>query len=279
MTEVYRELLTSFFVLYAVYCAVRPNWYGRVTSFFRGVDIADAALMARLQNAQQRRQISENLPPISGYMIALASLMCAGVTFFGLLLPQVMFGVLCLSIAVVFGLGYLRLRSTLTTRSATLAKRQRIVPAWVFVLVFACVLSLVAFTSQAQLVGSAIILMLSSLLSLTVAWAVSDMPAVLTGRDNVVELYVDERIRRGRVLQMVLLAVVPSFMFASFADGVDFHSGIPGAVARWFTSAVFMALLLYSGRLPRRNPTSADLHGWAQNPPEDAPSIDGAVSC
>ena len=256
--------MTGFFVLFGLYMATQAGYFAQVCGIFSRIVVPDLATAERLKAALLRRKSAEGISMNLGWIVAVVAFLCAGLTWFTDVVPQVWYAVLCLTISGTFGIVLLRLRTALTKRAAQLAPRRVGAPLWVFILALISAVSLLAFTEDRALMLAAVLVMISCIVTTAIAWRVATMPALLTGEDPDVEAFVDDRLRRTRTLMILIYAVVPQFVFASYSgytsDALRFGAWLVALAAWLAVSAVFMLAL-------RRSPASDDLIRWKVKTP------------
>ena len=274
-----RDFFTGFFVLFGAYLAARPTGLGQACRFFRAVVVPDQEVALRLRSAHMRRQEAEGTSSQLGWAVSLVAFVCAGLSWFTLVPQQLWYALLCVCIAGSFGIAYLSLRSATKRRSAVLRQRPAAAPTWVFLAAVVSALSLLAYADTIQMAVAAGFVALSCVFTLFLAWRVATMPALLTGEDSVVELFVDERLRRIRTGAVLTFAVVPQFVYASFSG---WQTNEIHTIAWGFTLATWIAVSVYILASQHRSPSESEIASWRTLQPETrgaSANISGGVPC
>ncbi len=260
-----RDFFTGFFILYGLYMAVRPVCFAQVCPLFSGIVVPDHELAMRLRSAQLRRKEAEGIPLRLGWAVALVAFLCAGLSWFTSVPQQLWYALLCVCIAGSFGIAYLSIRSATKKRSAILHQRSIGAPIWVFIVAVLSALSLFVYADNAKLAFAVSLVAASCIFTSFLAWRVATMPALLTGQDNVVEVFVDDRLRRVRAGAVVTFAVVPQFVYASFSgwQTSEIH-GIAWVVTLISWVAVSLQILISR----RRSPNRLEIATWRNASPE-----------
>ena len=251
--------MTGFFVLFGTYFATQAAYFSQVRGICARMVVPDCATAQRLKDAQVRRKAAEGISEHLGWLVTIVAFLCAGLTWFTNVVPQLWYALLCLTISGTFGVVVLRLRSALTKRAAQLAPRRLGAPPWLFIAALISAISLLAFAQDRTLTVAAVLVIMSCIFTTAIAWRVASMPALLTGEDPDVEAFIDDRLRRTRTLMILIYAVVPQFVFASFSrytiDALRFDAWLVTLFAWLAVSAVFLLTL-------RRSPSVQDLIRW-----------------
>ncbi len=274
-----RDFFTGFFVLFGVYLAARPACLGQVRSLFRAVIVPDQELAERLRSAHMRRKEAEGRSLQLGWAVALIAFVCAGLSWFTDVPQQLWYAVLCVCLAGSFGIAYLNLRSATKRRSALLRQRSAAAPTWVFLVAVLSALSLLVYADTIQMAVAAWFVTLSCIFTVFLAWRVATMPALLIGDDSVVELFVDERLRRIRTGAVLTFAVVPQFVYASFSgwQTSEIHT-----VAWGVTLVTWIAVSAYILTSQHRSPSESEIASWRNRVTETqgaSANFAGGVPC
>ncbi|MHB8463021.1 MAG: hypothetical protein ACYDA1_10260 [Vulcanimicrobiaceae bacterium] len=260
-----RDFFTGFFVLFGVYLAARPACFAQVCPLFRAVIVPDQALAERLRSAQMRRKDAEGISLQLGWAVALVAFVCAGLSWFSNVPQQLWYALLCVCMAGSFGIAYLSLRSATKRRTAVLQQRSASAPMWVFFAGVASALSLLVYADTIQIAFSAGFVALSCIFTVFLAWRVATMPALLTGDDSVVELFVDERLRRIRTGAVLTFTVIPQYVYASFSG---WQTNEIHTIAWGFTLATWIAVSVYIFTSQRRSPSATEIASWRRTSPK-----------
>ncbi len=199
---------------------------------------ANRETACRLRRVWCKRIRNEDIAQSIRLCPGVSSLVLAIVTGLDLLGGGLSYGLLMLVIAGSATAGFLQVRNRLPVRVAVLQPRKAasVIPAIWFVL--AALQGLVALEAlrfpATETKAAAIFVCLSTIVCATLAWRVTQMPALLAGEDLPMEQYVDERLRRQRAGSILLYAFAQTFVFLSFARS-----------ASWSVNAAALLMVCY----------------------------------
>jgi hypothetical protein len=203
----------------------------------------------RFQAALCRRERAEGRPAPIGWFMGAVSLILGAVAVSSKIQDGLLYAMLCLAMAAIFGAVFLRLRNCQRTRVAILAPRSSdaTIPWLWFAWSIAAALAVLAYVGS-QWEIPAILVCFSTLATAMIAWRLTRLPAILTGTDLAAEQVVDDRLRRYRACSVLALSFVQPFVLASQDPG---RSDLQ-TVAYWMSWAGFVAFTLWQLRWQRR---------------------------
>lgn len=213
---------TSFFVLFGVFVMTRGRNYLGASSADCFMKVrADSETFSRLKAAVKRREDAEGTPFPLGLWLGSFSIILGAVAATGRIQPVSLYAVLCLGMAAANAAVFLRIRNSQSVRVAVLSARHAdsVIPLYWFALACASALSLLTYTVNPQLRGAALLVMTSSLLTIAIAWRLTNLPALLAGVDVSAEQVIDGRLRFFRSRAAMTFAVVQTFVFCSQVFG------------------------------------------------------------
>jgi hypothetical protein len=174
------------------------------------------------------------------------SLVLAAIAAFTPVQPALLYGILCLEIVFVNAVTYLYLRTVPTKRVAVLAPRTigSVIPWYWFALAVVSALAVLTYVSKPSYAISAIVVCVSSLLTIAIAWRLTQLPALLFGDDVATEQLVDDRVRTGRSSSALNLAMVQPFVLCS--QVIDRTTTDAQLAVLFFTLLVFFVYMIWS---------------------------------
>src|SRR5579884_639642 len=208
--------------------------------------IPDAADRSRIDAVLTRRKEIERIPRYIGLYLSAVSFALAAVAAFTPVQPALLYGILCLEIAIVNAVTYFYLRTAPPKRIAVLAPRSvgSVIPWYWFALAMASALAALTMVSNTAYAISAVVVCVSSLYTIAIAWRLTQLPALLSGDDIATEQLVDDRARRARSSNALVLALVQPFVLCSqVVDGATTDVQLS---ALYFTLAVFLVYAIWS---------------------------------
>jgi hypothetical protein len=210
---------SALFALFAVILMTRGRNYLAACTADCFLKVDDPEAQQRLEAAVQRRVQAEGKPVPLGvwlgwFSIALCVLAAIGADF--VLLYAAFCFALTLGVAVVF----LQVRNVQPTRVALLSARdpQAVLPRYWFYAAIISALMLLSFAIDTKTAAAALIVMVSALLSIGIAWRLTALPALLGGEDISAEQVIDDRLRFFRSRTAMFLAVAQTFVFCEQRD-------------------------------------------------------------
>lgn len=248
---------TAFFVLFGVFMMTRGHNYLSACSAdcFMKVKTDDEDARNRIRAAMKRREDAEGAPFPLGVWLGSFSIVLGAVAATGRVQPALLYAFLCLGMAAGSALVFLRIRNSQSVRVAVLSARSSdsVIPVYWFAIACVSALAVLTYTANPQYRGAAVIVTLSSLLTVAIAWRLTNLPALLTGVDVSAEQIVDGRLRFFRSRAAMVFAVVQTFVFCSQAVGQTtnaefatylFTTVVWAAFAVWMLRRQFAAIQL-----------------------------------
>jgi hypothetical protein len=203
-----------FLVGYGLFLVVRAHALNDLRRYFRRDDRSP-----ELDDAVARRQELESLPLAAWYVPGIVNVLLGAAVLGGALSGIIGYGFGMCAFVASLGISYLRLRNRGATRAAALAPRTltSIVPLpWYPAAALVSVAPL-AFVDVPQFGVAAILVTLAAIATFGFAIASSSMASIMPGRNPEVELYVDNRIRRCRVLGLFAIGMGVPLVFVAMA--------------------------------------------------------------
>ena len=225
-----------------VFYAIKPGCLCGMPKF----RIPGGADRPRIDTVVNRRKQVERVPEYVGFYLSAISFALAAVAAFTRVQPALLYGILCLEIATVNAVTYLYLRTAPTKRTAVLTPRTigSVIPWYWFAFAVAGALVVLIFLSNPTYAISAIVVCASSLLTIAIAWRLTQLPALIFGDDIVTERLVDDRVRAARSSNALILAVAQPFVLSS--QVIDRTTTDGQLAALFFTLAVFVVYGIWS---------------------------------
>lgn len=252
---------TAFFALLAWTFFRNPAQYAAICAYFRGIKMEEGA-HDRVMAASIRRKQMEDISPRLGYYLAALNLVLAFACAVTWLQPSLWYAISCVGMALITGVAYLQLRTSLRRRVAVLAagRPERTLPSyWISAAAFSALTPLVDLPNPA-LRFTAIAVCVASVTIAAVAWRLSLMPALLSGVDIPAEQFVDGRLRWMRSTRAMAVAMGVPFVYLS-------QTSVPHAtplhmVVQELTFVLGFAIVWVMFRKSKRGPSPDDLSGW-----------------
>ena len=220
-----RWYLGLFLIGFGVYLIVRARALNDLRRYFRRDDCSPG-----LDEAVSRRQGLEALPLAAWYVPGVINAMLGAAVLAGALSGIVGYGFGMCAFVASLGSSYVRLRNRGATRAAALAPRTltSVVPlSWYPAAAIASIAPL-AFLDVPALAIAAICVTLAALGTFGFAVAANSMASIMSGSDPETELYVDNRLRRCRVLGLFAVGMGVPLVFAGMvapeAPGTPLHT-------------------------------------------------------
>lgn len=180
------------------------------------VELRDPVIGPRLRAVLDRRDELEGLGRKPVAIASISYLVFGLLCLLHIVTPAIAYALACADVALMFAWMYARVRNRSQRRAASLSPRRQInvVPPLALVGALLAGALPLLFMTDPNLRVPALLVSISSFVIVLSAWSVAGMAAVLVGDDPDVEVYVDERIRRSRVVSMLALAyaVIPVFI-------------------------------------------------------------------
>jgi len=236
---------------FGLFLVVRARALNDVRRYFRRDDASPA-----LDDALARRQELESLPLAAWYVPGIVNVLLSAAVLGGALSGIVGYGFGMCAFVTSLGTSYLRLRNRGATRAAALLPRSltSIIPLPWYPAAAVVSVAPLAFVDAPEFAIAAILATLAAIATFGFAIASNSMASILSGRDPETELYVDNRIRRCRVLGLFAVGMGVPLVFVAMA-----WAGAPSSLLHTGASIlVFVAwsgfvipLLVRSARMPR----------------------------
>lgn len=210
-----RWYLGLFLVGFGVYLVVRARALNDLRRYFRRDDCSPG-----LDEAVARRQELEALPLAAWYVPGIINVLLGAAVLAGALSGIVGYGFGTCAFVTSLGASYLRLRNRGATRAAALAPRTltSVVPLpWYPAAAIVSVAPLV-FVDVPGLAIAAISVTFAAVATFGFAVASNSMASIMSGRDPETELYIDNRIRRCRVLGLFGVGMGVPLVFVAMAS-------------------------------------------------------------
>lgn len=220
-----RWFWAGFFVVFGIFQMTRGrNFLSASTAdcFLKVSGPEAERTVTRIEAAVERRQAAEGTRVPLGLWMGWFSFLLAAVAATGTVHPPtVLYAVLCLGMSLGVAAIFLRLRNSQAMRVALLSARSvdSVMPSYWFVAAVISALSLLAYTTDSQYRLAAILVSVSSLISVALAWRLANLPALLSGIDIPAEQIVDDRLRFYRSRSAMVFAVAETFVFCAQALG------------------------------------------------------------
>jgi hypothetical protein len=216
-----------------------------------------------LDAAIERRECLENLRTRTmAYVCGAASLLAAVVTALTPVPATMLYALVCVVLAVSVATAYERLRRAGGPRVASLRARDpnAVAPWYAYALTAVAVVSPLAYLAVAP--TAAVLVTIAGLLIAGVGCGVAASPALIPGNDVAVDLYVDDRLRTLRTVNLLSTACAPAFVFSSFTGYTDspLHVGV-----ELVTFAAFAITFVLQIVLMRRRPSEVEIDRWSRS--------------
>jgi hypothetical protein len=246
-----RWFWVAFIALFGLLLLIKPK--------FLAVDALRFGLR-RLKNDQQERAVralerrlkAEHVSTTPGYIGGAGALVIAAAGALTSLQPVVLYALFCFWLAAITAITFVQLRNGQPKRVAVLAPRSSatVIPRWIALGTLLSVLTPLVYAAKPQYTLACIVVCCSALVTLAVAWRLTQLPALLQGQDLPAEVFIDNRLRAQRTAGPLMLAVVQPLVFLSY---VSQENGIEFA-AMALTAAAFVSLLVWSLRCLYQTP-------------------------
>lgn len=211
----------GFFIVFGVFQMTRGrNFLSASTAdCFLKVSGPDAdRTVKRIEAAVERRQTAEGARVPLGLWMGCFSFILAAVEATGRVHPPaVLYALLCFGMSLGVAAVFLRLRNSQAMRVALLSARtvDSVMPSYWFLAAVISACSVLAYAADSQYRLAAILVSLSSLVSVALAWRLANLPALLSGIDVPAEQIVDDRLRFYRSRAAMMFAVAETFVFCA----------------------------------------------------------------
>jgi hypothetical protein len=246
-----RWYLGLFLLGFGVYLVVRARARNDLRRYFRGDDCSPG-----LDEAVERRQELEALPLAAWYVPGIINVLLGAAVLGGALSGIIGYGFGMCAFVTSLGTSYLRLRNRGATRAAALAPRSltSVVPLpWYPAAAIVSIAPLV-FLDVPQAAIAAICVTLAAIATFGFAIASNSMASIMSGRDPETELYVDNRIRRCRVLELFAVGMGVPLVFVAMVSpqwtNTPLHT-IAGVLVFAAWCGFVIPLLVRRVRMPR----------------------------
>lgn len=256
-----RYCMDTFFVVFGAAFVYSPGYLAGICPYFKYIALP-GSYGDRLHDALLHRKQLENLSPAYGAAIGWLSIGLGAICIASKVPVTVLYAMLCIGLALVIALAFVKLRTVTGKRLASLRARdpQHVAPPYMYVPGVVAALMLGSYLSSPVTAAPAIMVAASSLAMLVVAWRVSDMPALISGEDVPVEQFIDDRLRTARTIKLIGLAGAPLYVFAAFSG---FSDTLVHFVAFLAAFIAFVLPAYWQYRLIKRPPSSVELSQWS----------------
>ena len=238
---------TAFFVLFGLVFMTRGRRFlaACTADCHLKIKTADSGARERIEAAVERRQAAEGAPVPLGMWLGAFSVLLGAVAATGRILPALLYALLCLGSAFGIGAIFLRLRNSQPTRVAMLCARspESVIPAYWFGIAVLSALSVLTYAANPAYRVAAVIVAVSALLTVAIAWRLTNLPALLSGVDITAEQLIDDRLRAYRSQAAMVFALVQTFVFCSqvladFTVAQSISYGLTAVI--WIAFAIWM---------------------------------------
>jgi hypothetical protein len=239
--------MTGFAVLYGLWIIFKMQWSIDARRCLRAESCELSRRMSAVVAARAEiDRLPRNLPYVAGGIwIAAAPLVALRV-----IPPGLAYGIGCLGFAACLAYAYLRGRHDAGRRAATLRPRTVGAPipfVWYALAALAAV-AVLPFVAAPSLAVAAVLVMLSTLITIALATRASTAPAVLFGDDLPLEQVVDDRVRFARAAGLLMLAYVQPYVFCGLASSLVrvplSAASVSLTLAAWIVFTVWYAFKL-----------------------------------
>jgi len=251
-------LVATFAVAGAV-CLLRPALVSDIRRYFTDMSI-DWDFQERLLAAAEERQRLEGLSPWLGLVTGALLLVWAAVGAFTKVPLTILYAILCVAMATLVAVGYVRLRRLPSKRVATLEVRTPLTVAPVYWYGASCVAAFLPLIDVAvpSVRITAVVVSACAFALLVLAWQWASAPELLAGTDPGPEKFVDDRLRLVRTGNaLVFTTVIVMLYFTQTMDLGKSHLFV-GIVA----IVLYFVLLVICLRRQRASPTSQETARW-----------------
>jgi hypothetical protein len=205
--------LGLFLVGFGLYLVVRAHALSDLHRYFRREDCSPD-----LDEAVSRRQELEALPLAAWYVPGIVNVLLGAAVLEGALSGIIGYGFGMCAFVTSLGASYLRLRNRGATRAAALAPRTltSVVPLPWYAAAAIVSIAPLAFLDVAPI--AAICVTLAAMATFGFAVASNSMASIMSGSDPENELYIDNRIRRCRVLELFAIGMGVPLVFVAMVS-------------------------------------------------------------
>jgi hypothetical protein len=254
-----RWCMVGFFALFGVWMIYARGCLGSVCSMVPVVRGDDAA-QNRLHRALADRSDREGFSAAIGAAIGACAFVAALVTATTALPLALLYAALAIVLALGLFAGYVRLRRIGGPRAASLRSRHpwQVVPWYAYAAV--SVVALLPLLALDRTPVAAVLVSAAALLIAATGRQVASLPALLAGDDVPVERFVDERVRRVRVVNLLGTSTAPVVVF--FGLGV-LHPSPLDVAATLFAIAALFALVIWQSKLTSRPVVPREIASWS----------------
>lgn len=209
-----RWYIGLFLIGLGVYLVVRARALKDLRRYFRRDDRSP-----ELDDAVSRRQELESLPLAAWYTPGFIDVLLGAAVLGGAVSGIIGYGFGMCAFVTSLGISYLRLRNRGATRAAALAPRTltSVVPLPWYPAAAIVSIAPLTFVDVPQFTVAAILVTCAAVATFGFAIASNSMASIMSGRDPETELYVDNRIRRCRVLELFAVGMGVPLVFVAMA--------------------------------------------------------------
>lgn len=233
---------TAFFVLFGVFYMTRGRRYLAACTADCNLKLQkpDNGALARVEAAVERRQEAEGAPVQLGLWMGSFCFVLAAAAATGRVQPALLYAFMCFGMAAGIAFVFLRVRNSQPRRVAVLSARSvdSVIPSYWFYAAVASAVGILTYATNVSYRDAAMIVSLSSLITVILAWRLANLPSLLTGVDIPAEQLVDDRLRSYRSRAAMVFALVQTFVFCTQAIG---EATVPQLISYWLTTVLWVA--------------------------------------
>jgi hypothetical protein len=199
---------------------VRPGCFWGMSMYFKGARAAfNPGQRERLARVLAARQDAEGNTDVYSRYVGGLTILLAPLALLPAVPYVLPYALSCVAMAVAVLFAYLRFRRATERRVAPLVRRSP----WASLSPIAiaatavCMVGAAVFAAYPEFRLGVIIVIVSALVLLVIAWRVAVAPAILFGDDSQLEYLVDEHVRFCRATNLVALACAPPTVLVALA--------------------------------------------------------------
>lgn len=238
-------LFAVFFAGVAVYIAVNGRYALNARCAWAGLRVAagdGSSDDQRIEAAVKRRQAAEGPPAPIGLFLSGIFMLLALAAAFNVSRMMLFFVLaICVGTPIITVLTFSRLRNLQPIRAALLAVRtsNSVIPTYWFVVAATCALLVLSFANVPGYALPSVIVCISSLMTVLMAWRMTLLPAMISGEDVPAEQLVDDRLRFNRSTVCMFYALLETWMFDNLVrsttalQAIAFYVSLVSVVAFW----------------------------------------------
>ena len=208
----------GFFAFAAVYVALNGRYALNARCAWAGLRVAagdGSSDDQRIEAAVQRRQAAEGAPAPIGLYLSVVLLLLAAASALNVATLPLLYSILCVVAPLITAVTFSQLRNLQPIRAAVLTVRTSgsVIPVYWFVAAALSALFALSFVNVPSYTIPAVIVCISSLATIYMAWRMTLLPAMLSGEDIPAEQLVDDRLRFNRSTMCMFYALAQTFVF------------------------------------------------------------------